>query len=56
MKREKLYVLGGALLLLTGCTSSREELKACADRDGYYSLQWKPRPGAEADGAFTGIK
>jgi len=26
------------------------------DRDTYYSLQWKPRAGAEADEAFTGIK
>jgi hypothetical protein len=26
------------------------------DRDHYYSLQWKPRAGAEADGAFTGKK
>ena len=24
------------------------------DRGEYYSLQWKPRKGAEADGAFTG--
>ena len=23
------------------------------DRDGYYSLQWKPRPGAESDQSFT---
>lgn len=26
------------------------------DRGEYYSLQWKPRPGAETDGAFTGGK
>jgi hypothetical protein len=26
------------------------------DRDGYYSLQWKSRPGAETDEAFTGAK
>jgi len=26
------------------------------DRDGYYSLQWKPRKGAEGDAAFKGAK
>ncbi|RNC68073.1 MAG: oxygenase [Desulfuromonadales bacterium] len=31
MRRETLYVAAGALLLLAGCTSSREELKACAE-------------------------
>jgi len=31
MKRETLYVAAGALLLLAGCTSSRQELKSCAE-------------------------
>ena len=26
------------------------------DRGEYYSLQWKPRPGAESDEAFTATK
>ena len=26
------------------------------DRDGYYSLQWKPLAGAETDPAFGGAK
>lgn len=31
MKRETLYVGAGAMLLLAGCVSSREELKSCAE-------------------------